>query len=71
MNSTEAVNWKTAAHFRTTFPRKEFAAFAVEIEFLQIIRVRHEALDQKAGGSFFVFSERETTSMYLTPWGAE
>jgi hypothetical protein len=34
-------------------------AMASEIEYAQIIKTRYEAVDQKAGGSFVIFSERE------------
>src|SRR5580704_13725718 len=34
-------------------------AVAVEIEYPQIIKTHYEAVDQKAGGSFVIFSERE------------
>jgi hypothetical protein len=34
-------------------------AFAAEIEYPQLIKLRYEAVDPKAGGSFVIFSERE------------
>jgi len=43
------------------------AAFAVEIEFPQIIKTRYEAVDQKTGGSFVIFSEREKIFYGLDP----
>jgi hypothetical protein len=36
------------------------SASASEIEYPQIIKTRYEAVDQKTGGSFVIFSERET-----------
>ena len=35
------------------------SASASEIEYPQIIKTRYEAVDQKTGGSFVIFSERE------------
>lgn len=35
------------------------AAIAGELEYPQIIKTRYEAVDQKTGGSFIIFSERE------------
>jgi len=43
------------------------AAFAAEIEFPQIIKTRYEAVDQKTGGSFVIFSEREKIFYGLDP----
>jgi hypothetical protein len=42
-------------------------AFAVEIEYPQIIKTRYEAVDQKTGGSFVIFSEREKIFYGLDP----
>jgi hypothetical protein len=35
------------------------AAFAVEIQYPQVIKTRYEAVDQKTDGGFVIFSERE------------
>jgi hypothetical protein len=35
------------------------SASASEIEYPQVIKTRYEAVDQKTGGSFVIFSERE------------
>src|SRR5450756_1093338 len=43
------------------------ATFAVEIEYPQVIRTRYEAVDQKTGGSFVIFSEREKIFYGLDP----
>jgi hypothetical protein len=43
------------------------SAFAVEIEYPQIIKTRYEAVDQKTGGSFVIFSEREKIFYGLDP----
>lgn len=43
------------------------AAVAVEIEYPQIIKTRYEAVDQKTGGSFVIFSEREKIFYGLDP----
>ena len=42
-------------------------AVAVEIEYPQIIKTRYEAVDQKTGGSFVIFSEREKIFYGLDP----
>ena len=42
-------------------------AVAVEIEYTQIIKTRYEAVDQKTGGSFVIFSEREKIFYGLDP----
>jgi hypothetical protein len=42
-------------------------ALASEIEYPQIIKTRYEAADQKAGGNFVVWSEREKISYGLDP----
>jgi hypothetical protein len=42
-------------------------AFALEIEYPQIIKTRYEAIDQKTGGSFVIFSEREKIFYGLDP----
>jgi hypothetical protein len=42
-------------------------AGAVEIEFPQLIRTRYEAVDQKAGGQFVIWSEREKIFYGLDP----
>lgn len=42
-------------------------AFALEIEYPQIIKTRYEAVDQKTGGSFVIFSEREKIFYGLDP----
>jgi hypothetical protein len=43
------------------------AAVAVEIQYPQIIRTRYEAVDQKTGGNFVIFSEREKIFYGLDP----
>src|SRR5664279_839147 len=43
------------------------SAVAVEIEYPQIIKTRYEAVDQKTGGSFVIFSEREKIFYGLDP----
>jgi hypothetical protein len=42
-------------------------AVASEIEYPQIIKTRYEAADQKAGGNFVIWSEREKISYGLDP----
>jgi hypothetical protein len=42
-------------------------AFASEIEYPQIIKTRYEAVDQKAGGNFVLWSEREKVFYGLDP----
>jgi hypothetical protein len=42
-------------------------AAAVEIEYPQVIKTRYEALDQKMGGSFVIWSEREKIFYGLDP----
>jgi hypothetical protein len=42
-------------------------AVAAGIEYPQIIRTRYEAADQKTGGSFVIFSEREKIFYGLDP----
>jgi len=42
-------------------------AVATEIEYPQIIKTRYEAVDQKKGGSFVIFSEREKIFYGLDP----
>ncbi len=42
-------------------------AVAVELEYPQIIKTRYEAVDQKTGGSFIIFSEREKIFYGLDP----
>jgi hypothetical protein len=42
-------------------------ATAAEVEYPQIIRTRYEAVDQKTGGSFVIFSEREKIFYGLDP----
>jgi hypothetical protein len=42
-------------------------AIAAEVEYPQIIKTRYEAVDQKAGGSFVIFSEREKIFYGLDP----
>ena len=42
-------------------------ATAADVEYPQIIRTRYEAVDQKAGGSFVIFSEREKIFYGLDP----
>jgi hypothetical protein len=41
--------------------------FAVEIEYPQVVKTRYEAVDQKTGGSFVIFSEREKIFYGLDP----
>jgi hypothetical protein len=43
------------------------AAYASDIEYPQIIKTRYEAVDQKTGGSFVIFSEREKIFYGLDP----
>jgi hypothetical protein len=43
------------------------SAVAAEIEYPQIIKTRYEAVDQKTGGSFVIFSEREKIFYGLDP----
>ena len=42
-------------------------ALAVEIEYPQVIKTRYEAVDQKAGGQFVIWSEREKIFYGLDP----
>jgi hypothetical protein len=42
-------------------------AYAVEIEYPQVIKVRYEAQDPKAGGNFVIWSEREKIQYGLDP----
>jgi len=42
-------------------------ASAAEVEYPQIIRTRYEAVDQKTGGTFVIFSEREKIFYGLDP----
>jgi hypothetical protein len=42
-------------------------AVAVEIEYPQVIKTRYEAVDQKAGGQFVIWSEREKIFYGLDP----
>jgi hypothetical protein len=42
-------------------------AIAAGIEYPQIIRTRYEAVDQKTGGNFVIFSEREKIFYGLDP----
>jgi hypothetical protein len=42
-------------------------AFASEIEYPQIIKTRYEAVDQKVGGNFVLWSEREKVFYGLDP----
>jgi hypothetical protein len=42
-------------------------AVAADIEYPQIIKTPHEAVDQKSGGSFVIFSEREKIFYGLDP----
>src|ERR1035441_961611 len=42
-------------------------AVAVELEYPQVIKTRYEAVDQKTGGSFVIFSEREKIFYGLDP----
>jgi hypothetical protein len=42
-------------------------AVAVEIEYPQFIKTRYEAVDQKTGGQFVIFSEREKIFYGLDP----
>jgi hypothetical protein len=43
------------------------AATADEIGYPQVIKTRYEAVDQKAGGNFVIFSEREKIFYGLDP----
>jgi hypothetical protein len=43
------------------------SASAVEIEYPQIIRMRYEAVDPKAGGNFTIWLDRETIRQGLDP----
>ena len=42
-------------------------AHAVDIEYPQVIKVRYEALDPRAGGNFVIWSEREKIHYGLDP----
>jgi hypothetical protein len=42
-------------------------ALAVEIEYRKVIKTRYEAVDQKAGGQFVIWSEREKIFYGLDP----
>src|SRR5882757_2686833 len=42
-------------------------ASAAEVEYPQIIRTRYEAVDQKTGGNFVIWSEREKIFYGLDP----
>ena len=42
-------------------------AVAVETEYPQVIKTRYEAVDQKAGGQFVIWSEREKIFYGLDP----
>src|SRR5436305_211299 len=42
-------------------------ASAAAVEYPQIIRTRYEAVDQKVGGTFVIFSEREKIFYGLDP----
>jgi hypothetical protein len=42
-------------------------AVAAEIEYPQIIKTRYEAVDQRAGGQFVIWSEREKIFYGLDP----
>src|ERR1700733_13825220 len=43
------------------------SAGSAEIDYPQIIKTRYEAADQKAGGNFVIWSEREKISYGLDP----
>jgi hypothetical protein len=43
------------------------SAGATEIDYPQVIKTRYEAADQKAGGNFVIWSEREKISYGLDP----
>jgi hypothetical protein len=43
------------------------SAWSVELDYPQVIKTRYEAVDQKAGGNFVIWSEREKISYGLDP----
>jgi hypothetical protein len=42
-------------------------ASAIEVEYPQVIKTRYEAVDQRTGGNFIIFSEREKIFYGLDP----
>jgi hypothetical protein len=55
------------AVFFVLFVGPSITAVAVEIEYPQIIKTRYEAVDQKTGGQFVIWSEREKIFYGLDP----